>query len=181
MKISKGEKIKKLNKKDKISIIDIDFENDYKIYVFPGELSKNDIRIMYSQTGKRIRTPRHIHWTVDLLLKMQKEKELTRSFIKELKTEWDKSSPLKNNDENTLITLVDDCVVLTDISKYHDLDRYGEYDVEFLIVLMNLLMTQEKTNNKDAFMFGNILDSLLNDELDIFSIMSTAGFGGYRG
>lgn len=180
MKISKGKKRKKINKKDKTSIIDIDFENNYKIYVFPGELSENDIRIMYSQEGKRIRTPKHIHWVVDLLLKMQEERNLTRKFIKELKTEWTKSSPLQSNDENTLVTLVDDCITFTDVSKYQDLDKYGEYDIEFLVVLMNLLMTQEKTNNKNAYMFGNILDALLNDDLDIFAIMSAAGFGGRR-
>ncbi len=181
MKVSKGEKKRKLNKKDKTSIIDIDFENDYKIYVFPGELSENDIRIMYSEKGKRIRTPKHIHWAVDLLLKMQEDKNLTKEFIKELKKEWEKSLPLSKNDEKTLVTLVDDCIVLTDVSKYQSLDKYGEYDIEFLVVLMNLLMTQEKTNDPNAFMFGKILDALLNDDLDIFAIMSTAGFGGHRG
>ena len=181
MKISKGEKKRKLNKKDKTSIIDIDFENDYIIYVFPGELSENDIRIMYSEKGKRIRTPKHIHWTVDLLLKMQEERELTREFIKALKAEWEKSSPLKSNDEKTLVTLTNDCIILTDVSKYDELNKYGEYDIEFLVVLMTLLMTQEKTNDPNAFMFGRILDSLLKDDLDIFAIMSTAGFGGHRG
>ena len=58
------------------------------------------------------------------------------------------------------------------------LNNYGEYSVEFLIVLMTLLMTQEKTNRNDAYMFGKVLDSLLKEELDIFSIMSAAGFGG---
>ena len=45
MKASKGIKKKKLNKKDKVSIIDIDFENGYKLHVFPGEITKNDISI----------------------------------------------------------------------------------------------------------------------------------------
>ena len=39
-------------------------------------------------------------------------------------------------------------------------------------------MIQEKTNREDAFMFGKILHSLLKEELDIFAIMSSAGFGG---
>ena len=181
MRTSKGTKHKKLDKKDRISIIDIDFENGYKLHIFPGKHNPNDIRIMYSEEGKRIRTPRHIHWTVDLLLKMQKESKLTKDFIKTLKDEWNKSTPLKTNNEQALVTLVDDCIVLTDISRYEKLNDYGEYDIEFLTVLMTLLMTQEKTNNKDAYMFGNILDSLLVDDLDIFAIMSTAGFGGHRG
>ena len=160
------------------SIIDIVFDDKYKIYVFQGNLSENDIIIKYSEEGKRVRTPKHIHWTVDLLLKLQAERELTKAFIKEVKKEWDASRLLKNNDELTLITLVDNYVEITDISKYEELNKYGEYDIEFLIVLMVLLMTQEKTNRNDAYMFGKILDALLEDELDIFKIMSTAGFGG---
>ena len=78
----------------------------------------------------------------------------------------------------TLITLIDNYIEMTDITKYKELDNYGEYSVEFLIVLMTMLMIQEKTNREDAYMFGKVLDSLLEDELDIFSIMSAAGFGG---
>ena len=113
-----------------------------------------------------------------MLLKLQAERELTKAFIKQAKKEWKLSKPLKNNDKLTLTTLVDNCVEITDISKYEKLNEYGEYDVEFLVVLMGLLMTQEKTNRNDAYMFGKILDALLEDELDIFKIMSTAGFGG---
>lgn len=178
MKIIKGTKHNKINGKDLTSIIDILFDNKYTIYVFQGSISQNDIIVKYQEKGKRMRTPKHIHWAVDLLLKLQAERELTRSFIKEIKNEWENSQPLKNNDEKSLTTLVDNYIEITDVSKYKELDGYGEYDIEFLIVLMVLLMTQEKTNRSDAYMFGKVLDSLLEDELDIFSIMSASGFGG---
>lgn len=178
MKIIKGTKHNKINGKDLTSIIDILFDNKYTIYVFQGSISQNDIIVKYQEKGKRMRTPKHIHWAVDLLLKLQAERELTRSFIKEIKNEWENSQPLKNNDEKSLTTLVDNYIEITDASKYKELDGYGEYDIEFLIVLMVLLMTQEKTNRSDVYMFGKVLDSLLEDELDIFSIMSASGFGG---
>ncbi len=178
MKVSKGTKNKKIKGKDLTSIIDIFFDNKYTIYVFQGSISKNDIIIKYSEEGKRLRTPKHIHWAVDLLLKLQAERDLTRAFIKEIKKEWENCEPLKSNDDITLTTLVDDYVEYTDASKYKELDNYGEYDVEFLTVLMTLLMTQEKTNREDAYMFGNVLDALLEDNLDIFAIMSASGFGG---
>ena len=60
-------------------------------------------------------------------------------------------------------------------------DAYGEYDVEFLYVLMELLAVQEKTNRADAYMFGKIIEELLESDRDIFKIVSTAGFGGRRG
>lgn len=178
MKIIKGTKHNKINGKDLTSIIDILFDNKYTIYVFQGSISQNDIIVKYQEKGKRMRTPKHIHWAVDLLLKLQAERELTRSFIKEIKKDWENSQPLENNDEQSLTTLVDNYIEITDVSKYKELDDYGEYDIEFLIVLMVLLMTQEKTNRSDAYMFGKVLDSLLEDDLDIFSIMSASGFGG---
>lgn len=68
-----------------------------------------------------------------------------------------------------------------DIEQYFDLNAFGEYDVEFLYVLMELLAVQEKTNRADAYMFGKIIEELLETDRDIFKIISTAGFGGRRG
>ena len=68
-----------------------------------------------------------------------------------------------------------------DIEQYFALNTYGEYDVEFLYVLMELLAVQEKTNRADAYMFGKIIEELLEADRDIFKIISTAGFGGRRG
>lgn len=178
MKVSRGTKNKKINGKELTSIIDIFFDNKYTIYVFQGSISENDIIVKYMEEGKRMRTPKHIHWAVDLLLKLQAKKELTKSFIKEIRNDWEKCKPLKNNDEEALASLVGNYMKTTDVLKYKELDNYGEYGVEFLIVLMTLLMTQEKTNREDAYMFGKVLDSLLEEELDIFAIMSASGFGG---
>ena len=58
------------------------------------------------------------------------------------------------------------------------MNDYGEYSVEFLYVLMKLLAIQEKTNRSDAYMFGQVIDALLEDKLDIFSIVSKAGYNG---
>ncbi len=178
MIISKGTKKSKKDGKVSTSIIDIDFDNKYTIYVFQGRISKNDIIIKYAENKKRMRTPKHIHWAVDLLLKLQVKKELTREFINVIQQEWKNCRPLENNDYDTLTTLINHSVKETNIAKYQELNNYGEYDVAFLIVLMTLLMTQEKTNREDAYMFGDVLQELLKDKLDIFAIMSVAGFGG---
>ena len=50
--------------------------------------------------------------------------------------------------------------------------------MEFLYVLMELLAVQEKTNRADAYMFGSIIEQLLEVDRDIFKIVSTAGFRG---
>ena len=67
MKICKGTKKIKKDGKEIISIIDIFFDNKYTIFVFQGKISENDIIIKYLEEGKRVRTPKHIHWAVDLL------------------------------------------------------------------------------------------------------------------
>ena len=56
--------------------------------------------------------------------------------------------------------------------------RDGEYPIDFVLVLILLLMVQEKTNRPDAFMFKKILDELLKEEMDIFTIVGTSTFRG---
>jgi hypothetical protein len=163
----------------KKAIIEFVFEN-YIIYVFQGELSDFDIIIKYKKDGTRIRTPKHIHWVVDVLMKMQAEEEITRKFLLTIQKCWEKCRPLDDNSYATLKKLIEDGEKEIKIDEYKILNIYGEYDVEFLYVLMELLAVQEKTNRADAYMFGNIIKELLETDRDIFKIISTAGFGGRR-
>ncbi len=161
------------------SIVDFEF-NDYVLYIFPGDLSEFDILIKYKKGEKKIRTPKHIHWVVDMLLKMQKDNALTREFLLEIKNVWENSVPLQNREFETIKRLIEEDMSEIEIQRYVQLNNYGEYPVDFLFVLMKLLAVQEKTNRADAYMFGKIIDGLLETELDIFKVVSTAGFGGRR-
>ena len=163
----------------KKAIIEFVF-NDYIIYVFQGNLSQFDIVIKYKKDGKRIRTPKHIHWVVDILMKMQGAEELTKKYLLAIQNCWDTCVPLSNNDFETLKTLIENGEKDIEINQNFDLNPFGEYDVEFLYVLMELLAVQEKTNSVDAYMFGKITEELLETDRDIFKIISTAGFGGRR-
>ena len=153
---------------------------DYIIYVFQGNLSQFDIVIKYKKDGKRIRTPKHIHWVVDILMKMQGNEALTKRYLVSIQNCWNTCVPLTNNDFDTLKSLIEDGESDIEIEQYFALNAFGEYDVEFLYVLMELLAVQEKTNRADAYMFGNIIEELLETDRDIFKIISTAGFGGRR-
>lgn len=154
---------------------------DYIIYVFQGTLSQFDIVIKYRKDGKRIRTPKHIHWVVDILMKMQGNEALTKQYLEAIQNCWNTCVPLTSNNFDTLKALIEDGEEEIDIEQYFDLNSFGEYDVEFLYVLMELLAVQEKTNRADAYMFGKIIEELLEADRDIFKIISTAGFGGRRG
>ena len=178
MEIKKGTQL--IEKGTKKAIIEFVFI-DYVIYVFQGDLSQFDIVIKYKKDGKRIRTPKHIHWVVDILMKMQGNEDLTKKYLLAIQNCWNTCVPLTNNDFATLKALIENGEEDIEITQFFELNVFGEYDVEFLYVLMELLAVQEKTNRSDAYMFGNIIEELLEADRDIFKIISTAGFGGRRG
>lgn len=168
-----------IEKGTKQAIIEFIFK-DYIIYVFQGNLSQFDIVIKYKKNGTRLRTPKHIHWVVDILMKMQGNEILAKRYLQAIQNCWNFCVPLVNNDYVSLKSLVENGEKDIDIDQFFSLNAFGEYDVEFLYVLMELLAVQEKTNRADAYMFGRIIDELLEVDRDIFKIISTAGFGGRR-
>ncbi|MGQ9803045.1 MAG: hypothetical protein ACUVSH_04275 [Anaerolineae bacterium] len=63
------------------------------------------------------------------------------------------------------------------VTRFQTLDKYGEYSVEFLLVISELIMIQEKTNYPQGVMNLNLF-RLFRDEADIFSVVSAATFRG---
>ncbi|MGI6766453.1 MAG: hypothetical protein ACOX4R_04460 [Lentihominibacter sp.] len=175
MEIRRGRQL--IENGTKQAIIEFEFEN-YVLFVFQGSLSEFDIVIKYKKDGSQIRTPKHIHWVVDVLMKMQGNEELTKEFLSMIHICWEQCEPLQNNDYSTLKNLIINSNSIIRAEEYEELNVYGEYDIEFLCVLMELLAAQEKTNRADAYMFGKIIEQLLEVERDIFKIVSTAGFRG---
>lgn len=162
-------------------VAELELEDETIIYILPGSRGQRpdcDILIKYKRKDKNIRTPKHVHWAVDLLIKKQFDEELTNCFIEEIKKEWDNCEPLKDNSYYTIKTISNESVEKIDVNKYKKLNKYGEYDVEFLIILLKLMMYMEKTNSDKAHMFIDVLNSLSNNELDIFSIISASTFNG---
>ena len=178
MEIRRGSQL--IENGTKQAIIEFVF-TDYIIYVFQGTLSQFDIVIKYKKDGTRIRTPKHIHWVVDILMKMQGNEALAKRYLRAIQNCWNACVPLTNNDYATLKALIENGENDIDIEQYFALNAFGEYDVEFLYVVMELLAVQEKTNRADAYVFGKIIEELMEADRDIFKIISTEGFGGRRG
>ncbi len=93
MELLEGKKYR--NRNTEKSIIDIKINDDYIIYVFQGTLSQNDIVIKYSKNAGRMRTPKHIHWVIDMLLKEQKNSIInsTLNSIENIILLWQKVEP----------------------------------------------------------------------------------------
>jgi hypothetical protein len=153
------------------------------VAVYRGTLSQLDILIKYRQKLKdekrwsRIRTPKHIHWTVDILMKMQSYGDLTKEFLDFFINIWNNTVPLKNEAERQSLDLEAMLNINKfELEKFQKLSEKGEYGVRFLILLAKLLMLQEKTNRSDAYMFKRVLDGLRKEE-DLFHILATASLG----
>ncbi|MEM0466703.1 MAG: hypothetical protein QXX20_03785 [Candidatus Thermoplasmatota archaeon] len=158
------------------SIIDIDFQNGLLVYAFPGILSANDIWIKFRDRRiprTQIRTPKHIHWTVDLLIKKDNDAQLTNQFLNDMLQRWNNIHPLP---DRTYQTILHNLILSQNqqfLSKYQQLNNHGFFNIDFLTHLMELLMLQEKTNNPNAYMFRNVVNAILNSQ-DLYGIISTA-------
>ena len=167
----------------KIPMAVFEIDERYIISVFQGSLSDFDILIKYKQkinnNWSRIRTPKHIHWAVDILIKLHEDEIKTQAFLDFLLQTWEETLPIRNREQQEHILDID--ILLQDdqniIEQYETLSNKGEYSIKFLILLAKLLMIQEKTNMENAFMFKNLLKSL-REKGDIFSAVSTASHNG---
>ena len=155
----------------------------YVVGVYQGSHSDFDILIKYRQkiNGKwsRIRAPKHIHWAVDILIKLHEDKTKTQNFLDFLLGVWETTQPIRNKQRQQDILsiefLLKNSKVL--INEYEALSSKGEYSIKFLILLAKLLMIQEKTNLEAAYMFKNLLEAL-RGKGDIFSVVSIASHTG---
>lgn len=146
-----------------------------KLYVCAGRLSPFDIIIRYrTPESPRVRTPSHIHWTVDALLKLQSAKALTAEVFSFLHDRWPEVKAISGAAEraNVELTFADSYP-----SRFDSLDSFGYYPMDFLMLLAELLMKQEKTNRSDAYMFPRLLKVLSRpDESDLYRIISAASY-----
>ncbi|MBN4056768.1 hypothetical protein JYU19_00500 [bacterium AH-315-J21] len=173
---------KKGNKVPPLSVHEVN--GTYRIGVYQGGLSKYDILIKYRQKigsdWSRRRTPKHIHWAVDVLLKLQGKKKQTQEFLDFLLNIWSKVQPITSKKAQKEQIDIDSILqgYQSEIAKHGSIiNGKGEYSVKFLIVLAKLLMIQEKTNRSDAHKFEELLNEL-RDSKDIFSVISKASYTG---
>lgn len=85
------------------SILDIELQDDLKLFVYPGTLGVNDIWLKYRRGNSRVRTPKHIHWAVDLLIKKFLNRALTNSLLEVFQQCWDNVKGLALRDADTII------------------------------------------------------------------------------
>lgn len=150
------------------------------IGVFQGEKGGQpelDIVVKYRDkyTKGAVRTPKHIHWVIDLLLKKEHNRELTLAFVNYLLDAYDQVKPFTCREEQQLCELKFSRPEA--LEPFAELNKYGQYSVQFIATVMELLAIEEKTGHSAAFMFRNVLKALA-DEKDIFGLVSAATHNG---
>ena len=118
-----------------------------------GERPDLDFILKYKQEGKRLRTPSHTHWIVDLLVKAESNKELLLSYVNNLIEIYDNNNPFTSVEERSNYELK-----YTNIMnlRYNDLNAHGYYSISTLTAFIELFSLCEKQST-GAFMFRGLL------------------------
>lgn len=159
------------------SILDIELQDGFILYVFPGALSPNDIWLKYRKRDSRVRTPKHIHWAVDILIKKFLNQEKTYALLQVFQQYWEDVGGLPARDADSIVNSLSIAQNPQLLMQFEPLNSSGFFRIDFLLHLMELLMLQEKTNKPDAYMFKQVLDGLLNSS-DLYKIISTVTHNG---
>jgi len=146
------------------------------IGVFAGSRGYNpdhDILIKYQEEGKRVRTPKHIHWVIDVLIKKEHNKEVTLKFLKYLRDMYDRVKGFESKEDREKCELTE--TTHEKLKEFEELNKHGEYSVEFIGHLIELMIKMEKNTppEKPARVFKELMDAMINKE-EIFSIVSKA-------
>ena len=132
-------------------------DKDTKVAIYQGSRGENpdlDFIVKYKEKGKRLRTPSHTHWIVDLLVKAEYNKNLLSSYVTDLINVYDETTPFTSVEER-------DTYELTQMNnmedKYWLLNGHGYYSVKTLTSLVELFSKCEKQST-GAFMFKTLLE-----------------------
>jgi hypothetical protein len=162
--------------KEHIAIKEIKLNDGTIIGVFEGSRGHNpdhDILIKYQENGKRLRTPKHIHWVIDLLIKKEHNRELTLKFMKYLRGMYDRVEPFKSKEDRAKCVFTQ--TTSEKLKPFEELNKYGEYKIDFIGHLIELMIKMEKNTppEKPARVFKELMDAMIKEK-EIFVIVSKA-------
>ena len=126
---------------------------------FRGENPNLDFIVKYKEKGKRLRTPSHTHWIVDLLVKCEYSKEIVGEYVQTMLDYYERTEPFNTVEERNNYEL---SFYLT--FNYDSLNQHGYYSIETLTAFIELFTKCEKQTT-GAFMFKTLLQ-LVKDYCD---------------
>ncbi|MDE1854859.1 MAG: hypothetical protein KGH57_00870 [Candidatus Micrarchaeota archaeon] len=161
-----------------------DLPNQETVYVYQGKKSDKDIVIKYRDkfTPERSkgRQLSHTVWTVAILMKLQGNKALTRKYVAYLLKIYDEIKGFESKEQQLKCELK--YAGKSDLKEFEELNKYGQFSIELLTYIMELLSIEEKTDTKagrEVYMFRNLLQQL-SEKDDIYSIIGASRYAGKK-
>jgi hypothetical protein len=118
-----------------------------------GERPDLDFIVKYREEGKRLRTPSHTHWIVDMLVKAEANKTALSEYVDDLIKLYDETTPFNSVEERKTYELKKINLMTL---KYSMLQGHGYYSIQTLTTFIELFSKCEKQST-DAFMFRGLL------------------------
>jgi len=128
---------------------------------FRGENPDLDFIVKYKEPGKRLRTPSHTHWIVDLLVKAEYNKNKVGSFVDRMLERYNQLEPFSTVEERNGYEM--DEPFRLDV-EFDELNGHGYYKMDTLASFIELFTRCEKQTS-GAFMFKTLLE-LVKDYCD---------------
>lgn len=143
-----------------------------EIFVEPGRKGPLDFKVTFRdrRVSQRRRTPRHIHLVVELYVKKAFDKVLTHKLRDHLLWIFDQIQPIHSFPPSLQV------FQSQHITPFKALDQVGEFSVEFLLVVSELIFIQEKTNYPQGSLTRRLYEAF--GQKDRFSVIHMAVFQG---
>jgi len=131
-------------------------DNVTEVAIYQGERGERpdlDFIVKYKEEGKRLRTPSHTHWIVDLLAKAEVNKGVLLNYINDMIELYDNTVPFQSIQEREQYQLSYPVLM---VSRYSVLQGHGYYSIQTLTAFIELFSKCEK-QSRGAFMFRGLL------------------------
>jgi hypothetical protein len=117
-----------------------------------------DFILKHKEDGKKLRTPSHTHWIVDLIAKKQCSNDVIKNYVEELLNIYDESEPFNCTTSRDTYQLKYHQLITP---RYQELQGCGYYSIEVLTSFVELFSKCEK-QTPGAVLFRNLL-TLMKD------------------
>lgn len=160
-----------------VAFREYDIPNDYKIGLFQGNRGHNpalDYIVKFKQGRSRLRTPSHIHWATDLLIKYSHDMTLTSQYTTFLLRVYDAVQPFTTLEQRNAYDLV--YTRQEHIAPFIPLNSYGFFSIQFLTATIELFSICEK-QTPGAFMFRQAIAKFVRFQegnTDFYGLISHA-------
>mgnify|MGYP001300060762 FL=1 len=163
-------KIKKLQEDDLIYTTN----DGVRFEVYPGSKKQSpyDFIVKFREPGKRERTPAHVHLIVEMYVKHAYNPILTLKLKEHILTMLSQIRPVNSFPPPLQFFKTEH------VEPFKELDKVGEFTVEFLLIAIELVAIQEKTNYPQGIVTENLYKNF--GVKDRFTVIQSAVWKGRK-